>query len=213
MLRKVAVSSAIMLVSVAVRSTVNVNAAELGSLDYAVCASAPEVTAIAHAFLTRHSADAYRVLASETVHLQRSGSTLHVSAGAGRKATISIANSSDEVCSIRAAGADLLSAASAIPGANIAALDAVLAYRAGHPWPLAAAPVDEQSTSVHLQTRGRYLFVMLSSSLKNKPPGLGCGQVEYYRVDPSTFEVRPFDGCVEAHERAAGLPRIGQLPN
>jgi hypothetical protein len=142
-----------MLVSVAVRSTVNVNAAELGSLDYAVCASAPEVTAIAHAFLTRHSGDAYRVLASETVHLQRSGSTLHVSAGAGRKATISIANSSDEVCSIRASGADLLSAASAIPGANIAALDAVLTYRAGHPWPLAAAPVDEQSTSVHLPLR------------------------------------------------------------
>jgi hypothetical protein len=213
MLRRVAAWAAIAGVSVAVRSAVGVDAAELGSLNYAICGSAPEVTAIAHTVLPQHSVDAYRALASETVHVQRSASTLHVSAGAGPEETITTVNAPGEVCSVRADGAELLSSASAIPGANIAAADAVLTYRAGHPWPLAAAPVDQPSTSIQLQTRRHYLFVMLSGSFKNQPPGFGCGQVEYYRVDPSTFEVRSFDGCVEGHQHATGLPGIRQLPN
>jgi len=104
----------------------------------------------------------------------------------------------------------LLSQGGVLPGPATAALDAVLQYRATHaPWPLGSAHADRPSTTIRVQTQGRYEYVSIHDGAGDAPLR-GCVADEHYRVDPTTFEVLPYDSCLEGH--AVLLPKLQDLP-
>lgn len=102
-----------------------------------------------------------------------------------------------------------------LPARFLGAFQLVEAYRSLHPWPLGSADVQSASTGVIMEDYDhRYIIVMLSdNSPKYDAQGqrvLGCSGEEYYRIDPASTTVLPFDGCVEGHQRV--LPSFSQLP-
>ena len=192
---------------------VPIAAAPIGVLDYGVCGSSLDLIRIANAAVPERSTSAYRALSSGTIRLDRRAQALRVLSVDGNQATIPTPLEAPRTCTTLPPNTQALSTLSNLRGANIAAFDAVTVYRATHPWPLIAAAIDDPGTSVDLQTRGRFLFVILTGPRPARPTFVGCGAVEFYRVDPSTFEVRPFDGCIELHRHVDGLPGIGALPD
>jgi len=211
---KIVVATLVTAFSIAMHMCDQAEAAQIGPLNYGLCGSATDMTAISRALLPEHSLAAYKELAATPIRLQRSGQEVQVSTDTLPPMVVAPPSSSSDVCKINPAGTVMLASVSTIPGVDFAALDSVLEFRRLHPWTLGAAPIDRPSTSINLQTRGRCLFVLITGSLKGSPPlSLGCGASEYYRVDPTTFDVRPFDGCVEGHRHVEGLPGIGGLPD
>ena len=73
---------------------------------------------------------------------------------------------------------------------------------------------DPRRVDVHFAKYGRFILVILADNYAHRDNRgslvLGCEGVEYYRVDPASGEVLPFDGCVEPHKRV--LPALSQLP-
>lgn len=96
----------------------------------------------------------------------------------------------------------------------ITAFRAVISYRNTHPWPLQGVGVDPQRVNVMLAEYGRFVLVTLGNNYPLRDASghaaLGCAGVEYYRYDPSSTSLLPFDGCVESHQRF--LPRLSSLP-
>jgi hypothetical protein len=99
--------------------------------------------------------------------------------------------------------------AGAIPMTYVASFAQVLRYRTAHP-PIDGANLTKIETLASMAAYGPYVLI----SLWTLPPGpmvtLSCSGGEYYRVDPGTNGVLPFDGCVEGHKRV--LPGLSQLP-
>lgn len=98
--------------------------------------------------------------------------------------------------------------------AYIASFKAVERYRATHSWPLGAVSTNPAQVDVVAAAYGPYVIISLANNFPLRDSSgnlaLGCGGVEYYRVQTATSEVLPFDGCVESHR--AVLPRLSQLP-
>lgn len=89
----------------------------------------------------------------------------------------------------------------------------VVAFRKTHS-SATAVDANPNRVDVTLAKYGRFVLVMLADNYPLRDARglfiLGCDGVEYYRVDPASGEVLPFDGCVESHKRV--LPALSQLP-
>ncbi len=186
--------------------------APLDPVSYEACGDANQFAAVAQSVASEPtSAAALRELSAKSVQIVPGAEGLDVKAGERHMTVKTAAGVSPATCSVVRPGTSVLLASGTLPGANVAALAAVLAYRHSFAWPFGAAHLDQRGTSLYLQTRGRYLFV----SIIDKPSQanqLGCSGEEYYRVDAQSFAVLPFDGCIEGHAPSTALPGVMQLP-
>lgn len=115
-------------------------------------------------------------------------------------------DSKNEACKLPL-NSEKLAAIATIPMAYVASFAQVMRYRIAH-LPLDGADLTQRSTYAIMATYGPYVLVMLWTP---GPVGtLGCEGLEYYRRDPRTNQVLPFDGCVEGHRRT--LSGLKQLP-
>jgi hypothetical protein len=189
------------------------NVANAGQAVPSLCGSAVDFAAISNALVTANSNETYESLAHTTLQLTQASQGIRVSSSSHADVLIPKLSVAASVCRNRATDA-VLTNATTVPGLDIASFAAVTTFRKTNPWPLTPAPIEQASTAVQFRTIGRYLFVIVSAAPSAQSTfSLSCGAVEYYRVDPQTFDVRPFDGCVEAHKHAPGLPGLGGLPN
>jgi hypothetical protein len=102
---------------------------------------------------------------------------------------------------------ETLASIGAVPLTYIASFDQAVRYRVVHP-PSGSYHLTK-NTSASIRAYGPYIVVSLWTPVL--PPGsLGCLGSEYYRINPLTKAVQPFDGCVEGHNRV--LPGLSQLP-
>ncbi|HEY0384187.1 MAG TPA: hypothetical protein VGC72_18505 [Candidatus Elarobacter sp.] len=187
-------------------------AASLEPVTYEVCGGAAQLVAVAGALVppkSRRSEAALRPLMSSDVHISGSGGNFLVE-GAGARQVVSVPPGvGPKACSVTGDDTKKVQSGDGISGISLIALQAAVEYRSLHPWPLGAANTDDPNASANVQIRGRYAFVFLSNFT---PHELGCAGVEYYRVDPATLDVRPFDGCIEGHRPRPDLPGLRQLP-
>jgi hypothetical protein len=96
-----------------------------------------------------------------------------------------------------------------VPGTTLAAIADVLDYRHGHVWPLGPAHPDRWESEIRLAVRGAYEYVAIVDLPANAASG--CRGQEYYRVDPRSFGVAPYDGCATQHSSVPGLRTISTL--
>jgi len=186
--------------------------APLDPVSYEACGGANQLAAVAQAVASEPtSAAALRELSAKSVQIVPGAEGLDVKAGERHMTVKTTASVSHATCSVVRPGTSVLLPSGTLPGANVAALAAALAYRRSFAWPLGAAHLDQGGTSVYLQTRGRYLFVSIIDN-PSQTHQLGCSGDEYYRVDSQSFAVLPFDGCVEGHAHSTALPGVMQLP-
>lgn len=104
-----------------------------------------------------------------------------------------------------------------IPARYVEAYALVNDYRVVHPWPLGPADMHAASSDAKIEVYDpAYILVLIADGVRRVNGRgnylLGCAGVEYYRVNLSTQQVLPFDGCIEMHRRGA-LPSFSQLPN
>ncbi|HTD33290.1 MAG TPA: hypothetical protein VK665_06500, partial [Candidatus Elarobacter sp.] len=116
------------------------------------------------------------------------------------------------VCLSYAPGTVLLSSASSVAGATFSAIAAALAFRATSVWPgQKAAHPDQAGSTVYVEARGAYVYVKFYDD-PSLAGGLdGCAGEEFYRVDPRTYHVLPYNGCLVGGN-SLHLPRIDELP-
>lgn len=109
---------------------------------------------------------------------------------------------------------ETLKTTGSIEAAQIDAFGDVTRYRKSYTWPLGAVDANPDQVDVAVARHGRYIIVSLADHYLHKGANgaaiFGCAGVEYYRVQTSSGEVLPFDGCVESHTKV--LPRLSQLP-
>lgn len=121
--------------------------------------------------------------------------------GFGGPQPCNVAAPAEKVVDVRSGGQ--------IPGTSLAALAAVLDHRRGHAWPLGAAHPDQWESEIRLSVRGSYDYVAILDLPQNA--AATCRGQEYYRVDPQSFGVRPYDGCTTNHSAVPGLSSITTL--
>lgn len=104
----------------------------------------------------------------------------------------------------------------AMKAAYLKAFNDMMRYRATHSWPLGAASADPALVDVTAANYGPYVTIGLVDNFLHRDSAgraeIGCSGDEYYRVSPSSWQVLPFDGCVESHRHLATLPDLLQLP-
>jgi hypothetical protein len=113
-----------------------------------------------------------------------------------------------QACAI-APNAEKLDDTGLIPLAYVASFAQVERYRVAHP-PADGADLTNGGTSTMMAAYGPYVLIMPWNKPDVPMVSLSCKGGEYYRVDPRTNAVLPFDGCVEGHNRV--LPSLSQLP-
>ncbi|HTA38718.1 MAG TPA: hypothetical protein VK760_06560, partial [Candidatus Acidoferrales bacterium] len=105
----------------------------------------------------------------------------------------------NEACAT-SAKAERLEAAGAIPMAYLRSFVQVVRYRVAHP-PTNGADLMDAGTSTMMAAYGPYVLIVPWNKPDVPMVSLSCKGGEYYRVDPRTGAVLPFDGCVEGHTR------------
>jgi hypothetical protein len=118
-----------------------------------------------------------------------------------------------QVCLTTEEGTIMLADASSVPGDIVAAIDAVLEYRRSVPWPTTRpAHPSDLSTTVYEEVRGPYVYVSFFDAPDLKGPIDSCLGQEFYRVDPGSFKVWPYRGCLVGGSTIP-LPPIDKLPD
>jgi hypothetical protein len=182
---------------------------------FAACGRASDMAAIAASIRGNAPADAAHLgmIGASDVRIDSSISGYRLAGSTSRTlSTVARSPFDDRICAGRVPGprSVILSSGGAVPGASLASLIAVLDRRATQPsTPFGPAHVDRPDTTIALQSRGKYLFVYIDDYNVH---GQGCVGQEAYRVDPSTYQVLPFDGCFDAHAPVPGFLQSGQLP-
>ena len=116
-------------------------------------------------------------------------------------------------CAAIARDAIQLSNGGSVPGADIGAVAAVLAYRQAHSWPYGPAHLDDPRTSLAFRNRnGRAFVSIVDYQVLTDRGALSCGGQEYYRVDLQALDVQPYDGCREGAPPQRLLPKLKELP-
>jgi len=180
------------------------------------CAGALNLARIVHALAgATPTQSALQGLESSDLTLTYGASTVSVS-HAGRTIVVPWNPPAKRVCLTEPDGVILLATAPTIPGRIVAEAGAVLQYRRGHnPWPVdLQVNVDFAETYFYMEQRGKYEYVSIVDFLLRHTPRTaieGCLDEEHYRVDPSTLDVLPYNGCFMSRSPVQ-LPTVLQLP-
>jgi|GEM_PF-3521546 len=184
-----------------------------------VCGPAPLfLSVVSNLVPTNPSLQDLRNVAATSVSISRSGSAFHVRrTDSLRSADVSAAladasSASTGPCrGIRPNDSRLVDAQS-VPGIDIAALAAVVRYNnGGFRWPAGAVDRNTAASEVVVSTFGPFAYVLIRG---DSPSGsLRCAPTETYRIDPSTFEVLPYqERCLDADGKPQLLPKLRDLP-
>ena len=189
--------------------------ADLGPPDFHACAPAPQllrvVSAVAPAGRGRQISS-LRQLSSLSVAIDGSAGRYNVQSGSAAPVTI-VAAVDKRACQAISSKAARLMDGGVLPGNDVAAIAAALAYRDSITWPYGAAHVDDPRTQITVRTRNGHAIVTLVDFKTLFTPHLNCSGQEYYRVDLETFAVKPFDGCGAGTATNHPLPTLKDLPN
>jgi hypothetical protein len=155
-------------------------------------------------------------LQGSTIALRRSSGRADITAGA-RRASISWSEGETGVCPSRPAGTVFLPKVASVPGETVAVIAAALQYRRTTSWPTNfPAHAEATDSSAFVSKRGDYDYVEISDSpsAHRGVPREGCRYSEFYRVNPRTFEVLPYNGCIVGGAALKGiLPAANELPD
>lgn len=194
-----------------------VAAAPVPPVSSAFCGSSANASNISRALLDNdRTVHGLRRLAMTTVTISRSTPTLEVrrADSTASTATSSVPNvaPSAALCPSYLPGTVLLVDAPSVSGATFAALAAALSYRETATWPGAhPAHPDQPGTSLYVESRGPYQYVKFYDDPNLVRGWDSCAGQEFYRVDPRTYAVLPYNGCLVGGN-ALGLPQINELP-
>lgn len=190
-------------------------AASVPDVSSSFCGSAANASTIAHALISdARDIAALQNLARTTVAIERSASTMSVRRTDNVDGALSVnaVAPGTNVCLSYAPGTVLLSNSSSVSGITISAIAAALALRATRPWPGKPAHPEQNGSTVYVESRGRYLYVKFYDDPGSAPVIDSCGGEEFYRVDPRTYEVLPYNGCLVGGN-SLHLPHIDELPS
>jgi hypothetical protein len=157
-----------------------------------------------------------RKVASEDASFKISpqGSTLLIGIGTSKTAEVTVVASRGGLTCLQVPKSAHIGGLAALKASYVLAYRDAISYRSQHPWPGDRADVAAPEASVILATYGSYQLVMFSDQVRRTDAAgkarLGCGGVEYYRINAVQGEVRRFNGCVEGG--VPSLPRLSQLP-
>jgi hypothetical protein len=190
--------------------------ADLGPSSFRACAPAPQLVQIVSAVVPSHEArqpSSLRDPASRSVSVEGSAGRYQVRSGSAAAVTIS-APVDAAACVAAPAEAVHLQTGGTIPGYDVAAVAAVLAYRESNPWPYGAAHIDDPRTWLGVRNRnGRAFVSIFDFKTLHSKGAFDCSGQEYYRVDVQTFAVKPYEGCVEGAPPKRVLPWLKDLPD
>jgi hypothetical protein len=173
-----------------------------------LCAPAVEMSAISNALAASGNLDAPAAGAYVTVRRDGDQLTLqNVRLGIDRTAALAV-ESSHWACAT-ASQDERLAPTGRIPLVYAVSFAQTERYRIEYP-PVGGADLSDRGTSTMMAAYGPYVLIMFWNKPDEPMVLLSCKGLEYYRVDPRTHAVLPFDGCVEAHDRV--LPGLNQLP-
>jgi hypothetical protein len=153
-----------------------------------------------------------RQLSSLSVAIDGSAGRYSVQLGTAPPVTV-VAAVDKRACQAISPKAARLMDGGVLPGNDVAAIVAALAYRESNTWPYGAAHVDDPQTQITVRTRNGHAIVTLVDFKTLLTPHLDCSGQEYYRVDLETFAVKPFDGCGAGRSTNHILPPLKDLPN
>lgn len=151
-------------------------------------------------------------LARSSIGLAHSADKVSITIPGRATSTATQVQPQSAICLSYPAGTVLFANAPTLRGTTLAALAAVLSYRETHRWPGAhpAHPLFAD-TSVYVSERGTYQYVSFIDNPARLKQFDGCGGEEYYRVDPASFDARPYNGCLVGGADL-NLPKIDKLP-
>lgn len=189
--------------------------ADLGPPDFHACAPAPQLLRVLSAVAPPgegRQISSLRRLSSLSVVIDGSAGRYSVQLGSAAPVTI-IAAVDKRACQAISSMAVRLMDGGVLPGNDVAAIAAALAYRESNTWPYGAAHVDDPQTQITVRTRNGHAIVTLVDFKTLLTPHLDCSGQEYYRVDLETFAVKPFDGCGAGTATNRILPTLKDLPD
>jgi hypothetical protein len=214
MIRSVA-RAASMIVSLVLSCGVSsVAAPEIPAVSSTFCGSSATTSSIVQAIVPPlRSIKVLAALASTEVQLKISGDAFAVRRGdaSGVKIVPAVVPTAP-ICLSYPPDAVLLETATHVSGAVFAAVSAASDYRAKLAWP-GSHPAHPMfpGTTVYVETRGRYQNVTFVDDPQLIRSWDSCFGQEYYRVDPATFSVLPYNGCLIGGSEIQ-LPRLNELP-
>jgi hypothetical protein len=214
-----------------VRNTFSILAclAALAGLPSVVCAQAlPEPSVffcggalnaariIHHVSGTAATTESLKAIQGRSIAIAHDTNTATVTVGS-QTVTIPWTKPAKMICWNQPPGAVVLSSASSVSGDILAVLGAAFQYRKQKPWPADyPAHINFDDTDVYVLQRGRYDYVSIADHHdRHFAKGVyveTCRYQEFYRVDPTTLEVLPYNGCIVG-QPVQGLPNALQLPH
>lgn len=182
-----------------------------------LCVTMPEMQAFQEAF--KADAELLRKMAADnaTINVVSTGDRYRLSSRNPVLSRTLLAKATPAASPCAASPAEeTIKTIGSINAAYIASFDVVTSYRQNHqPWPLGAINSDPSRVDVVGVRYGQYVIISLADSYSHRDAAgnatLGCGGVEYYRIDLRQAIALPFDGCIEGHQRGL-LPALSQLP-
>jgi len=162
------------------------------------------------------SVESLKALKGRSVAIAHDADTATVTVGS-QSVSIPWTKPAKMICVTQPPGAVVLSTASSVSGDTLAVLGAVFQYRKQKPWPADyPAHINFDDTDVYVLQRGRYDYVSITDEHdRHFAKGVyveTCRYQEFYRVDPATLEVLPYNGCLVG-QPVQGLPNALQLPH
>lgn len=185
---------------------------DLGPPTFRACAPAPQLSMAVSMLAGARRSSSLRELSDRAVTIAGSEGQYEVRAGSGASVRFTAAVS-PQACAAIAPDAVRLASGGSVPGADIAAVAAVLAYRQAHAWPYGPAHLDDPRTSLAFRNRnGRAFVSIVDFKTLHDKGAFDCSGQEYYRVIVETLDVQPYDGCFEGAPPQRVLPTLKRLP-
>jgi len=186
--------------------------ADLGPPSFRACAPSTQLSALIAALRDGRRPTSLHELSGRMVLIGGSEGRYEMRADSGIAVPFT-APVSPLACAAIARDAIQLSNGGSVPGADIGAVAAVLAYRQAHSWPYGPAHLDDPRTSLAFRNRnGRAFVSIVDYQVLTDRGALSCGGQEYYRVDLQALDVQPYDGCREGAPPQRLLPKLKELP-
>lgn len=212
MLRLVLRSVTVCAVLASVTSNAAASVEDLGPPTFRACAPGPQLSRIVAALMDARRSSSLRELSDRTIVIAGSAGQYEVRSGAVPPIRLT-ANVSREACAAIAPDAIRLANGGSVPGYDIAAVAAVLAYRKQHEWPYHAAHLDDPRTTLAVRNRnGRAFVSIVDYKTLHDKGAFDCSGEEYYRVVLQTLDVQQYDGCFEGASPQHVLPKLKDLP-
>lgn len=203
--------SALMIAGI-ITSTAAASPEDLGPPTFRACAPGPQLSKAVSALTDGRSTASLRAFSDRTISVAGSNGEYELQVDSATPVRFTAAVST-QACAAIAPEAVRLANGGTVPGADIAAFGAVLAYRQTHAWPYGAAHLDDARTTVAFRNRnGRAFFSIVDFKTLHDRGALDCSGQEYYRVDLRSLDVQPYDGCFEGAPVRRVLPPLKDLP-